>query len=315
MRKDRAYHATSNIDPQTSNYIMQPRSPLLPYLAILAAAVLWGSSFAAMKVTITALGPWSVMWFRMAAALLAILPFARKLWPKDYHAGDWKLLVPFVLFQPCLYFLMESNALRFTTSSQAGLIAASVPLMVAVGAHFFLHEKIARVTVAGLFIALGGVVWLTMAGSPTETASNPLLGNTLELGAMMSAVGYVLLLKKLTERYGPWTLTSMQVAAGFLFFSPGFWFFFRGGAAQLSPVQLMILVYLGVFVTLGAFGLYSVGIKSIPANRATALVNLVPVIAVIFGWGLLDEKLNSYQVMAAVCVLGGVWLSQGKGAV
>ena len=290
------------------------KHPLLPYAAILTAALFWGSSFAAMKVTITALGPWSVMWFRMAAALLVILPFAHKLWPRNYRPGDWRLLLSFVAFQPCLYFALESNALRFTTSSQAGLIAASVPIMVALGAHLFLHEKVSRETVAGLFISLGGVVWLTLAGSPSEMAVDPLLGNTLELGAMMSAVGYVLLVKKLTERYDPWTLTAMQIAAGFLFFSPGARFFLSGGFLALTTVQLLTLLYLGACVTLGAFGLYNVGIRSIPANRATALVNLVPVIAVVLGWGLLDERLNGSQIMAAMCVLAGVWLSQRRGA-
>jgi len=291
------------------------KNPLLPYAAILTASLFWGSSFAAMKVTIAALGPWSVMWFRMATALLVILPFARKLWPRDYQAGDWRLLLSFVLFQPCLYFALESNALRFTTSSQAGLISASVPLMVALGAHLFLHEKVSRGTVAGLLISLGGVVWLTLAGSPSEMASNPLLGNALELGAMMSAVGYVLLVKKLTERYNPWTLTAMQIVAGFLFFSPGIRFFINGGFQALTTTQLLVLLYLGAGVTLGAFGLYNVGIRSIPANRATALVNLVPVIAVVFGWGLLNERLNRLQIVAALCVLAGVWLSQRKGTV
>jgi drug/metabolite transporter (DMT)-like permease len=290
----------------------QAPKPLLPYTAIAFATLFWGSSFAAMKVSITDLGPTSVMWARMAAALVVILPFSPKLWPRDYMAGDWKLLLPFVGLQPCLYFLLESNALRFTNSSQAGLISASVPLMVAVGAHYFLQEKIARATVAGLFISLGGVVWLTLAGTPSENASNPFLGNTLELGAMISAVGYVLLVKRLTERYNPWTLTALQIAAGFIFFSPGALFFTRGGLRILSPWQLTTLAYLGVFVSLGAFGLYNLGIKYIPANRASALVNLIPVIAVLFGWMLLDEKLNSSQIAAAVCVLGGVWLSQQK---
>jgi len=291
------------------------KSSLLPYAAILTAALFWGSSFAAMKVTIAAFGPWPVMWFRMATALLVILPFARKLWPRNYRPGDWRLLLSFVLFQPCLYFALESNALRFTTSSQAGLIAASVPLMVAMGAHFFLREKVSRETVAGLFISMGGVVWLTLAGSPSEMATNPLLGNALELGAMVSAVGYVLLVKKLTERYNPWTLTSMQIVAGFLFFSPGARFFINGGFQALTMAQLLTLLYLGTGVTFGAFGLYNVGIRSIPANKATALVNLVPVIAVIFGWGLLDERLNRSQLMAAFCVLAGVWLSQRRGTV
>ena len=292
---------------------MQPTRPLLPYIAIAFATLFWGSSFAAMKVTITDLGPWSVMWARMATALLVVLPFAWKLWPREYRAGDWKLLLPFVGFQPCLYFLLESNALRFTSSSQAGLISASVPLMVAVGAHYILHEKVARETVAGLFISLAGVVWLTLAGSPSEAASNPLLGNTLDLGAMVSAVGYVLLVKKLTERYDPWTLTALQIVAGFVFFSPGALFFFRGGFQALTALQLATLAYLGAFVSLGAFGLYNLGIKYIPANRASALVNMIPVIAVLLGWILLGERLNGSQVVAAVCVLGGVWLSQRTG--
>jgi len=284
--------------------------PLLPYTAILLATLFWGSSFAAMKVTITDLGPASVMWARMATALLVLLPFSRKLWPREYRAGDWKLLLAFVGLQPCLYFLLESNALRFTNSSQAGLIAASVPLLVAVGAHYFLGEEVARTTVVGLFLSLGGVVWLTLAGTPSLSASNPLLGHPLELGAMMCAVGYVLLVKRLTERYNPWTLTALQITAGFLFFSPGALFFTRGGFKTLTLGQVMTLLYLGVFVTLGAFGLYTVGIKHIPANRATALVNLIPVIAVFLGWVLLAERLNGSQMAAAVCVLGGVRLSQ-----
>ena len=292
----------------------QPKKSLLPYTAIALATFFWGSSFAAMKVTITDLGPASVMWARMATALLVILPFSWKLWPREYRAGDWKLLLPFVGLQPCLYFLLESNALRFTNSSQAGLISASVPLMVAVGAHYLLHEKVAKETVAGLFLSLGGVVWLTLAGTPSETASNPLLGNTLEFGAMVSAVGYVLLVKKLTERYDPWTLTALQIVAGFIFFSPGALFFLKGGLPILSPGQLITLGYLGVFVSLGAFGLYNLGIKYIPANRASALVNLIPVIAVFFGWVLLGERLNGSQMAAAVCVLGGVWLSQRSGS-
>jgi drug/metabolite transporter (DMT)-like permease len=290
------------------------KSPLLPYAAIIAATFLWGSSFAAMKVIIGDLGPWSVMWARMAAALLVILPFARKLWPRNYRSGDWRLLLPFVLFQPCMYFTLESNALRFTSSSQAGLISSSVPLMVAVGAYFFLHERVARQTVLGLFISIGGVVWLTLAGDATEMASNPLLGNLLEFGAMVSAAGYVLIVKRLTERYDPWTLTAMQIVTGFVYFLPGARFFLNGGLLALSPGQLLTLVYLGVFVTLGAFGFYNVGIKSIPANRASALVNLIPVIAVGFGWGLLGERLNGSQMVAAACVLGGVWVSQRKSA-
>jgi len=286
-----------------------------PVAAVVAASVLWGSSFAAMKVTIGVMGPWAVMLARMAVAFAVVLLFMRKLWPLPYRSGDWKYLVPFLLFQPCLYFTLEANALRFTSSSQAGLISASVPLMVALGAHLALGEKVTRWTVGGLLVSLGGVTWLTFAGEATDAASNPVLGNALELGAMMTAVGYVLLVKHLSDRYNPWALTAMQITAGTLYFFPM-------GLSQLvkrlpdvTLLQALVLIYLGAGVTLGAFGLYNAGIKYIPAHQASAFVNLIPVIAVLFGWVLLGESLNMSQIAAALCVLTGVWISHWGGSV
>jgi drug/metabolite transporter (DMT)-like permease len=286
-----------------------------PTAAILAASVLWGSSFAAMKMTIGIFGPWAVMLARMVVAFTVVLFFLRRLWPLPYRSGDWKFIVPFLLFQPCLYFTLEANALRFTSSSQAGLISASVPLMVALGAHLTLGEKVTRGTTIGLFVSLGGVVWLTLAGEVTEAASNPMLGNTLELGAMMTAVGYVLLVKHLSERYNPWALTAMQIIAGTLFFMPIGLVQLIERLPDITLLQALVLVYLGVGVTLGAFGLYNLGIKYIPANRASAYVNLIPVVAVLFGWVLLGETLNGAQIAAAFCVLAGVWMSQWGGKV
>ena len=286
---------------------------ILPTAAILAAILFWGSSFAAMKVTITELGPWTVMWVRMAVALLVIIPFLHRLWPLPYRTGDWKLIFPFVLFQPCLYFTLEANALRFTSSSQAGLISASVPLLVAMGSYFTLGEKVNRATVLGLFISLGGVALLTLAGGPSEAASDPILGNLLEFGAMVTAAGYMLLVKRLSERYSPWSLTAMQIVAGFLFFLPGAMPLFTGKYEALTFSQIAVLVYLGACVTLGAFGFYNYGIAHISANRASAFINVIPVVAVMLGWSLLGETLNAPQIAAALFVLAGVWLSQWGG--
>ena len=288
------------------------KGSILPTMALLAAVVFWGSSFSIMKVSIHSLGPWAVMWARMAVALVAILPFWRKIWPLPYRPGDWKLLLPLCLFEPCLYFTLEANALRFTSSSQAGLITASVPLMVAFAAHFALGERVSKWTVTGLVAAMGGVAWLTLAGDPSDVATNPLLGNALEMGAMISAVGYILLVKKLSWRYGPFTLTAMQIVTGFFFFLPGA-YSFLGKGVVLTSGQIGALVYLGVCVTLGAFGFYNYGIAHVPANRASAFINIIPVVAVIFGWTLLGETLNGAQIAAAFCVLAGVWLSQWGG--
>lgn len=48
----------------------------------------------------------------------------------------------------------------------------------------------------------------------------------------------------------------------------------------------------------------------IPASRASVFINLVPVFAVMIGWGVLGELLSLYQCLAALAVIGGVWISQ-----
>jgi drug/metabolite transporter (DMT)-like permease len=105
----------------------------------------------------------------------ALLPADLK--TRAYRRGDWKLIGPMVLFQPCFYFLLESNALCFTTSSQAGIISAFVPILVAVGAWMMLAEPLGRGTLLGLFLSVAGVAVLSLSGRPDAAAANPLLGN------------------------------------------------------------------------------------------------------------------------------------------
>ncbi len=282
-----------------------------PAAAALAAVLLWGGSFSAMKTAVTGLDAWAVMWARMTVGSLLLLPFAGGLLRfSGYRRGDWKLLALLALLQPCLYFIFEAHALTLTTSSQAGVISASVPLLVAAGACLTLGERLTAKTLAGLVLALAGVAWLSLAAAPNETAPHPLLGNLLELCAMICAAAYMILLKRLSDRYGAWTLTALQTFAGAIFFLPGAVPFFERGLASISGAEAFSLLYLGAGATLGAFGLYNWGLSRMPAGKGSSFINLVPVSAAAMGWLLLGETLSPTQGLAAVAVLFGVRLSQ-----
>lgn len=283
---------------------------LLPLAALFTAVLLWGGSFAAMRLSVQAMSPWSVMWLRMAIALAVILPFAGQLRFNAYRQGDWKLLVPMVLLQPCLYFSLESNALCLTTSSQAGVISASVPLMVAVGAWLLLAEPLSKKTLVGLVMSVAGVVVLSLAGGADDAAANALLGNMLELCAMASAAINMIIVKRLSDRYNPWLLTTLQVVAGTLFFSPGLFLLIQNAKVAWTVPLMLCIAFLGAMVTLGAFGLYNWGLSRIPASKASVFINLVPVTAVALGWMAMGEALNGRQCVAAAAVVVGVAISQ-----
>ena len=285
---------------------------ILPTLSIIGAVFLWGSSFVAMRIVLKDLHPFAVMFCRLFSALIFIIPISIKLFPKSYQKNDWKILLAMVLFQPCLYFLFESNALTFTTSSQAGVISACLPLMVAVAAWFFLSESINSKTIIGLILSICGVILLTIFQSKQVNAPHPVLGNILEVGAMFSACANLILIKKLSSNYGAWSLTGMQIIAGTIFFLPGIKYIINADPSIWTMQLIFLLLYLGICVSFLAFGLYNWGISKIKVSRASIFINLIPVTAVMLGWLILGETLNSKQMIAAIIVISGVFLSNQK---
>jgi drug/metabolite transporter (DMT)-like permease len=182
--------------------------------------------------------------------------------------------------------------------------------MVSVGAWLFLNENLVRRTLVGLALTMAGVVALTLLNNPGGKAANPILGNLMEMGAMICAAANMIMVKQLSRRYSPWTLTALQVVAGAIFFLRGLWFLLQVPATDWTLPVVLSLLFLGGLVTLGAFGLYNWGMSRIAASRASVFINLVPVFAVAIGWGLLGESLSIAQCIAASVVICGVWFSQ-----
>lgn len=285
---------------------------LMPVFALLAAVVLWSSSFVGMKIALREVAPLTIIWLRLFFATLVVLPMLRRGMGANRKPGDWKWLLMVAFFQPCLYFTLESYALQYTSASEAGTISATMPLMVAVLAALFLRERASLTMVAGLVISCAGVAWLTLAGAPSDAGPNPALGNSLEFAAMVAAAGYTLGLRKLEGRYGAWALTALQCFAGLIWFLPGA---LVSGLPDLASVSttwpsLLAVVYMGVFVSLGAFWCYNYALAHVPAGRASAYINMVPVLSLLLGWLVLEERLAPTQYAACAVVLVGVCLSQ-----
>ena len=79
---------------------------------------------------------------------------------------------------------------------------------------------------------------------------------------------------------------------------------------EISATGVAAVVYLGVLVTVGAYGLFNHGISRLPANQASAFVNLIPLFTLLFAVLVLGETLNGEQIGAALVVFTGVALSQ-----
>lgn len=276
-------------------------------LAYLAGAVLfWGTSFAVTKSAYSALPPMTVVWLRMMVAFAAFLPLLPRVRRPDYRRGDWKLLGLATLFLPCLYFLAEGFAIRYTSSSQAGVISAVMPLIVALAGWLVLGERPGARTTAAVLISMVGVAVLSLTGASQAAAPNPVLGNLLELGAMIAAAGSTLTISRLSHRYDPLFLTGLQMAVGTVFFTP---LGLASGPIDWAAVPASAwaaVAYLGVACGLAAFGLYNAALRLLPAARAALTINLIPAVAMITGWLALGETMSGLQIAACLLIVSAV---------
>jgi len=254
--------------------------------------------------------PMFVIFSRMFVASVIFLIFIRKFISAPWRRSDIPAILFMAFCEPCLYFIFEAKALQNTTASQAGMICAMLPLMVALVAALFLGERLTIRTAAGFILAIGGAGLLSFGAEVSEYAPNPLLGNFYEFMAMVCATGYIITLKRLSTRYSPLVMTGIQAFAGALFFFP--FLLLPGSSFPANPPisDSLAVLYLGSFVTVGAYGLYNVGVSMIPAAKATAFINLIPVFTLLLGWLILGERFSTVQYLASALVLFGVILSQ-----
>jgi len=282
----------------------------LPYAALVMAMILWSTTFVALKYSFRHFSPVLVIFGRMVVASIVFLPLLRNLSPGRIKRHDLWLILLMALFEPCLYFIFEALAIERTTASQAGMITALLPLMVAIGASLFLSEKITGKTYLGFTLAVGGAIMLSLLGEPEPESMNPVLGNFFEFLAMVCATGYTLILKRLSSTYNPFFLTAVQSFCGSIFF--GFIFLIKEtGLPPSWPLgPTLVIIYLGVFITMGAYGLYNFGVSKIKASQASIFINLIPVFSVFWAWALLSETFTWLQFASATLILCGVWISQ-----
>ncbi len=212
-------------------------------------------------------------------------------------------------------FILIYVGLDYTTVSRGIVFVYTMPLAVAVGAHFWLpNERLTPIKVAGLLAAFAGVVILFMdrLSLPSPRA---LIGDVLCLLAAFAWAGTTLIIKGSgLIRSRPEKALIYQLAVSTVlimacapFFGP-FVRSFDGLVAAALAYQVVIVVsisYLAWFWLL----------KRYPAGRLSTFAFLTPIFAVAMGWLLLSEPVSQRLAVAVALVAAGIFLVNRREAV
>lgn len=114
------------------------------------------------------------------------------------------------------------------------------------------------------------------------------------------------------SRYTPWTLLAYGLAA-----AAAFWLVVLGPAPVFHALSdgptAAAVVYIALASTILPFGAFLAALRLIPATEASVAATLEPVIAAVGAWVLLGERLDVWQILGGVLVLGGIVAAQEPG--
>ncbi|MBE6090983.1 MAG: DMT family transporter [Clostridium beijerinckii] len=297
--------AKSLLDNQKTN--IQNGTLSYYYLASTGAVVLWSASFIATKLAYETFAPIQLAAVRTLFAVI-LFWFMRKITANNeqIQKEDRMRIALSGFLGITLYFAIENIGVSMTSSSNSALIVASFPAVTTLLEFFIYHSKPNVKKVLGIILAIIGVAVLTQIN--VDGNSKSMLGNIILIGAGIVWAFYNFITRDLTNKYSAMTLTYYQMLAGFIFFLP---FIIIEGKTWRMPTitSASALIYLSVGCSIVAFLLYNLGLRKLSASISVSLMNLVPVLGLIFSILILHESVSTVQILGGVIVIIGVILS------
>ncbi|HAD80984.1 TPA: hypothetical protein DCG35_00590 [Candidatus Edwardsbacteria bacterium] len=290
------------------------KNKLLIYSCAVIPSFFWGFSFIWMKQTYQYYQPITTVFIRvvLAAVFLGIFIWVFKKEQK-IRSGDLKKFLLLAFFEPFCYFLGESYGIRLVSPTTAAIIISTIPVVTPVIAFYFIKEKLRAVNIIGLILSFAGVV--LMISGPESSLSGSLKGILLLFCAVISAVFYGIMLKKLSAVYSPLVIVRNQNIIGGLLFLPIFMLLGFKNFISIVPGRDLIitLLNLALFASTLAFLLITVAVRELGLSRTNIFANIIPVITAVFSYLWFRESFGWQKIIGMVVVLAGLFISQAEG--
>ncbi|HHW98300.1 MAG TPA: DMT family transporter [Firmicutes bacterium] len=292
-----------------------------PYLAGIGSSAIFGFSFMFTKGALDKLDVWRLIGFRflLASIVISLLMATRlvkvdlALIPGRSRGKDWRPLLWVALLQPIAYFIFETFGVSLTTSSQAGMLIALIPIFVIILSTVFLGERPSLQQAGFIVLSVAGVIFIAWQQSSTAGAAS-WLGLALIMGAVITAALFNIGSRRASAQFAPVEVTCVMMWVGAIIFNLlALFFHWRAGnlatffAPLADPQVIMALLYLGIGSSVVAFFLVNYGLSQLPASQAAVFSNLTTVVSIVAGVVFRNEPFYWFHALGAAAILVGVW--------
>lgn len=291
------------------------KTRIFALIAVFLVQVIYGFTFTFANDVIDEgfIRPFGFIFLRVLGAailfwLLSLFTPKQKIEPKDY--------ITFFLasiFGIALNMLTFFKGLEFTTPIHASVIMTVVPIVVLVLSAFFLKERITGLKIVGIILGFSGAIVLSVYGKSALAGDNIILGNFLVFINAVSYSIYLIIIKKLTSKYHPFTFIKWLFLFGLILVFPfGYSEFSQVIWSSFTPYILFSVIFVVVGATFITYLLNPLALRHLKASTVSTFLYIQPVIASIFALLMGSDTMNMIKVIAAALIFSGVYLVTKK---
>ena len=293
---------------------MKDKTEYLPIFAGIITSIVFGFSFLFTKEALTSIRVFHLLGFRFACAVIALsLLQVSGLIKINFKGKKVNKLLVLAFFQPVAYFIFETLGLKLSTASEAGMMIALIPVVVAILAAVFLKEIPSFKQLLFIIVSVTGVLFIIIMKHNTEFSKQS-TGLFLLLGAVFSAGFYNILSRKSSIEFSSIEITYIMMVIGALVFN-GVSLFRHYLNHQLAnyltpltnPDVLIAVLYLGVLSSVMAFLMVNFMLSKLEAYKSAVFTNLTTIISVIAGVVLRNEPFYWFHLLGGFLIILGVW--------
>ena len=277
-------------------------------LSLTAAMVLTGANVVLGKIIVAEVPVYLFMLFRFLVSTAALLPLV-------YREGGPKLsamcgrqlrdLTCMALFGMIGFTALMFEGLQRTSASDAGIITATLPAVVALLGLAVMRERLRRPQAAAIGLAVAGLL-LVAAG--TERGTQSLLGNLLVVGAVACEASFVLLGKRLTPPYQPLRLALGANLVGLAGAAPLALLSTPFDLGAVSPPMWLLASWYALSASVFCLWLWYRGLPHVETWVAGLTTAAVPVTALMAAALVLAETLDAWKLAGGALVLAAIVL-------
>ncbi len=284
-------------------------------MALIMVQVLYGLNFTFAKTVINEnfVQPFAFVILRVAGATVLFWLFSMFVPQEKIDKKDFLIFFVAAIFGVAVNMLLFLKGLELTTPISASVIITITPIIILVLSSFFLNEKITKLKILGVVLGFCGGILLTVLGKSTRVGDNLPLGNVLVFINVISYSIYIIIIKRLTEKYHPFTFIKWLFLFGFFLVLPfGYGELKAVEWHSFTPYATFSVLFVVVGATFGTYLLNPLALRKLKASTVGIFIYLQPVIAGVFAVIMGADTVGYVKIIAMLLIFAGVYLVTKK---